>query len=60
MIVEHDMHFVLPLADRAVVLAHGQVIAVGDPRSVSADPGVQDAYLGDDFVLGPQPARTAP
>jgi ABC-type branched-subunit amino acid transport system ATPase component/ABC-type branched-subunit amino acid transport system permease subunit len=58
-IVEHDMHFVLPLADRAVVLAHGQVIAAGDPRTVSADPAVQDAYLGDDFVLGPQPARTA-
>ena len=30
-IVEHDMHFVLSLADSAVVLAGGQVIAAGDP-----------------------------
>ncbi len=53
-IVEHDMHFVLALADRAVVLAHGQVIAAGDPQTVSTEPAVLDAYLGDDFVLEPK------
>ena len=50
-VVEHDMHFVLSLADHAVVLARGQVIAAGDPQTVSTDPAVLDAYLGDDFVL---------
>lgn len=56
-IVEHDMHFVLALADRAVVLAHGQVIAAGDPQTVSTDPAVLDAYLGDNFVLEPDLAE---
>ena len=52
-IVEHDMHFVLSLADHVVVLARGEVIAAGDPATVSADPAVLEAYLGDDFVLQP-------
>ena len=54
-IVEHDMHFVLSLSTRAVVLARGEVIASGEPDAVSSDPGVLEAYLGDDFVLEPQP-----
>ena len=59
-IVEHDMHFVLSLADRAAVLARGRVIATGDPGEISRDPAVLEAYLGDDFVLeattnGPRP-----
>jgi ABC-type branched-subunit amino acid transport system ATPase component len=52
-IVEHDMQFVLALADQSTVLAHGKVIASGDPTAVSADPAVLEAYLGDDFVLEP-------
>jgi ABC-type uncharacterized transport system ATPase subunit len=42
-----------------VVLARGQVIAVGDPEAVSADQRVLDAYLGDDFVLETAPAVEA-
>jgi branched-chain amino acid transport system permease protein len=52
-IVEHDMHFVLSLADQATVLARGKVIAAGEPAAVSGDPVVLEAYLGDDFVLEP-------
>jgi branched-chain amino acid transport system permease protein len=44
--VEHIMRAVMDLADRVVVLNHGQVIASGAPRVVMRDPGVVTAYLG--------------
>jgi branched-chain amino acid transport system permease protein len=50
-IVEHDMNFVLPLSDIAIVLARGSVISVGEPSTISSDPAVLEAYLGDDFTL---------
>jgi branched-chain amino acid transport system permease protein len=44
--VEHVMRVVADLADRVVVLNHGQVIASGTPREVLRDPDVVRAYLG--------------
>lgn len=44
--VEHHMHVVLGLADRVAVLHHGRVLAVGSPAEVTAEPVVQQAYLG--------------
>jgi branched-chain amino acid transport system permease protein len=46
LLVEHDMDFVMTLADRVVVMEFGRVIASGPPRAVQSDRRVQEAYLG--------------
>jgi len=47
LLIEHDMHFLLPLAHRVVVLNFGAKIAEGTPDEVRTHPAVVDAYLGD-------------
>jgi branched-chain amino acid transport system permease protein len=44
--VEHVMSAVIQLAERAIVLNFGKVIAEGAPGVVMRDPQVVDAYLG--------------
>ena len=44
--VEHVMSAVMQLAERAIVLNFGKVIAEGAPEVVMRDPQVVDAYLG--------------
>jgi branched-chain amino acid transport system ATP-binding protein len=46
LLVEHDMEVVFRLSHKITVLHRGSVIADGDPDSVKADEGVQNAYLG--------------
>jgi branched-chain amino acid transport system ATP-binding protein len=46
LLIEHDMHFLMPLAQRVVVLNFGCKIADGTPDAVRCDPAVADAYLG--------------
>ncbi|MGA7525079.1 MAG: ABC transporter ATP-binding protein [Acidobacteriaceae bacterium] len=45
--VEHDMDIVFGVADRIMVLNFGQILAIGSPKEIAANPAVQAAYLGD-------------
>jgi len=46
LVVEHDMEFVMNLADRVSVLDFGQMIAQGTPKEIQQHPAVLQAYLG--------------
>ena len=47
LMVEHNLSVVSRLCDRITVLARGAVLAEGDYATVSADPRVREAYLGE-------------
>jgi branched-chain amino acid transport system ATP-binding protein len=51
LLIEHDMHFLLPLAHRVVVLNFGACIAEGTPQEVRSQRAVMDAYLGNAAAL---------
>lgn len=46
LLVEHDMDFVMGLADRVVVMEFGTKLMEGTPAQVQASPAVRAAYLG--------------
>jgi branched-chain amino acid transport system permease protein len=48
LIIEHDMEFVMNLADRITVLNFGTVIASGTPEAIQTNERVLAAYLGGD------------
>jgi branched-chain amino acid transport system ATP-binding protein len=53
-LIEHIMQAVLELADRIIVLHHGEKIAAGPPGLVVRDPVVIEAYLGEPPATSPR------
>ena len=50
-VIEHIMAAMMRLAQRIVMLHHGEKIAEGTPHEITSDRRVIDAYLGEEFVL---------
>jgi branched-chain amino acid transport system ATP-binding protein len=46
-IVEHDMSVVMSISDRISVLHRGEILAVGSPEAIRANPEVKRVYFGD-------------
>lgn len=49
LVIEHDMDFVMNLADFVYVLDNGEVIACGSPREVRNNKKVLEVYLGKNY-----------
>ena len=58
LMIEHVMKAVQALANRILVIHHGQQITEGPPSTVLRDPRVIEVYLGALRPMGPDPDHT--
>ncbi|OYX42782.1 MAG: hypothetical protein B7Z02_11170 [Rhodobacterales bacterium 32-67-9] len=49
-VVEHNLHFLLQIADSVVVLQNGELLSNGTPGEIKSDEKVIAAYLGADHA----------
>jgi len=47
LLIEHQMHLVMNICERLLVLDFGETIAEGQPRAIQNDPRVLEVYLGE-------------
>jgi branched-chain amino acid transport system ATP-binding protein len=46
LVIEHNMRVIMDLAESIYCLAHGELLAQGEPEQIRKDRRVIDAYLG--------------
>jgi branched-chain amino acid transport system ATP-binding protein len=51
LLIEHVMRAVMALAQRVIVLHHGEIIAQGSPAEVVRNAAVLECYLGEETVV---------
>lgn len=51
LLIEHDMHLVMGICERLIVLDYGRIIAQGLPSEIQKNPAVIKAYLGQEAVI---------
>ncbi len=50
-VIEHNMRFIMSVAERLIVLANGSKFKEGTPMQIQSDKNVQAIYLGDEGDL---------
>ncbi len=55
LLIEHQMHLVMNICERLLVLDFGETIAAGKPREIQHDPRVLEVYLGRGVSAGGGP-----
>lgn len=50
-VIEHNMRFIMAVAERLIVLANGSKFMEGTPKQIQNDKNVQAIYLGDEGDL---------
>ena len=51
LLIEHDMHLVMGICERIMVLDYGRIIASGTPEMIKSNPEVIKAYLGTELPV---------